>query len=76
MLGPHWPPRLAAWLELRSGSTAGPRRSARDAPYRRRVQVGSCNGLMSLGPSAPSFSHIHTKSSTEGPSTSSMSVGL
>eukprot|EP00959_Pyramimonas_sp_CCMP1952_P199390 4170690-Pyramimonas_sp.AAC.1 len=31
---------------------------------------------MSLGPSAPGFVPIHAKRSTEGPSTSSMSVGL
>eukprot|EP00959_Pyramimonas_sp_CCMP1952_P174427 3645303-Pyramimonas_sp.AAC.1 len=63
ILGPRCPPRLAAWLGLRSGSTAGPIRSAKEAPYSRRMQVGSWSGLMSLGDSAPGFFPIHTSRS-------------
>eukprot|EP00959_Pyramimonas_sp_CCMP1952_P239674 5008606-Pyramimonas_sp.AAC.1 len=70
MLGPHCPPRLAAWLGLRSGSTAGPIRSAKEAPYSRRMQVGSWSGLMSLGDYAPVFFPIQKSRSTKGPSTS------
>eukprot|EP00959_Pyramimonas_sp_CCMP1952_P027787 583140-Pyramimonas_sp.AAC.1 len=76
MLGPHCPPLLAAWFRRRRGSTDGPNRSAREAPYRRRWQVGSWSGLMSLGFSAPAFLPIHASRSTDGPSTASRSAGL
>eukprot|EP00959_Pyramimonas_sp_CCMP1952_P248287 5189810-Pyramimonas_sp.AAC.1 len=73
MLGPHWPPRLAAWLGLSLGSITGPRWSAMVAPRSLRRQVGSCKGRMSPGSSAAGFLPIQTRRSMEGPRTWSKS---
>eukprot|EP00959_Pyramimonas_sp_CCMP1952_P072524 1515261-Pyramimonas_sp.AAC.1 len=76
MLGPHRPPLLAAWYPVSWGSISGPSRSARDAPNRRRMEVGSCRGHRSLGGrSASGILSIHTCRSTDGTRTCSRRLG-
>ena len=72
--GPQLPPAFAARSSHMWDSTAGPTTLGSAAPYNRRKQVGSCRGRMSVGRSPPLLFKIHTRMSTDGPSTCSMAT--